>query len=39
MNNDDLKKYIEDLKKLEKNILSEDTDLNFMGELNSLLGN
>jgi dUTP pyrophosphatase len=38
MNNDELKKYIEDLKRLEKNILSEDTDLNFMGELNSLLG-
>ena len=38
MNNDELKKYIEDLKRLEKNILSDDTDLNFMGELNSLLG-
>jgi dUTP pyrophosphatase len=38
MNNDDLKKYIEDLKKLEKNILSDDADLNFIGELNTLLG-
>lgn len=39
MQNDDIKKYIEELKKLEKEILSEDdTDLNFMGELNTLLG-
>ncbi len=38
MKNDELKKYIEDLKNLEKNILSDDPDLNFMGELNTLLG-
>lgn len=39
MQNDEIKKYIEELKKLEKDILNEDdTDLNFMGELNTLLG-
>jgi dUTP pyrophosphatase len=38
MNNDEIKKYIDDLKKLEKNILSEDPDMNFMEELNNLLG-
>lgn len=41
MDNDDIKKYIDQLKKLEKNILSdddEDTDLNFMEELNTILG-
>lgn len=39
MQNDDIKKYIEELKKLEKSILDDDdTDVNFMGELNTLLG-
>lgn len=38
MQNDELKKYLEDLKKLEKSISSDDPDLNFMGELNNLLG-
>ncbi len=38
MNQDEIKKYIEDLKKLEKNILSDDTDMDFMGDLNNLLG-
>lgn len=37
MDNEDIKNYIEQLKDLEKNILSDDVDLNFMGELNSLL--
>ena len=38
MNQDEIKKYIEELKKLEKDILSEDTDMDFMGDLNNLLG-
>jgi dUTP pyrophosphatase len=38
MNNDEIKKYIDDLKKLEKDILNEDSDMNFMDELNTLLG-
>lgn len=38
MNQDEIKKYIEDLKKLEKDILSDDTDMDFMGDLNNLLG-
>ena len=39
MDNEEIKNYIEQLKKLEKNILSDDddTDLNFMNELNTLL--
>jgi dUTP pyrophosphatase len=38
MNQDEIKKYIEDLKKLEKDILSDETDMDFMGDLNNLLG-
>lgn len=38
MNQEEIKKYIEDLKKLEKDILSDDTDMDFMGDLNNLLG-
>lgn len=39
MQNDEIKKYIEELKKLEKSILDDnDSDINFMGELNTLLG-
>lgn len=41
MENDEIKKYIDQLKKLERDILSEDeddTDLNFIDELNSILG-
>jgi dUTP pyrophosphatase len=39
MNKDDIKEYIEQLKNLEKSILNDnDTDLNFMNDLNSILG-
>jgi dUTP pyrophosphatase len=38
MDNNDIKKYIEQLKTLEKSILSDDDNLDFVGELNSLLG-
>jgi dUTP pyrophosphatase len=38
MNNEEIKKYIEDLKKLEKDILSDETDFNFMSDLDNLLG-
>ena len=38
MNQDEIKKYIEDLKKLEKDILSDETDMDVMGDLNNLLG-
>ncbi len=38
MNNEEIKKYIEELKKLEKDILDDDTDMNFIGDLNNLLG-
>jgi len=37
MNNEEIKKYIEELKKLEKDILDDDTDMNFLGDLNNLL--
>jgi len=38
MNNEEIKKYIEDLKKLERDILDDDTDINFISDLNNLLG-
>jgi dUTP pyrophosphatase len=40
MENNDIKNYIEQLKKLENSIMSDDddTDLNFIGELNDILG-
>ena len=39
MQKDDIKNYIDQLKKLESNILNDsDTDLNFMNDLNSILG-
>lgn len=38
MNNEEIKKYIEELKKLEKDILDDDTDINFISDLNNLLG-
>jgi dUTP pyrophosphatase len=37
MQKDNIKDYIEQLKNLEKNILNDDTDLNFMNELNDIL--
>jgi len=37
MNKDEIKNYIEKLKQLEKDILNDDTDLNFVSELNGLL--
>ena len=40
MENDEIKNYINQLKNLEKSILSDDdddTDLNFMEELNTIL--
>ncbi len=39
MQKDDIKNYIDQLKKLESSILNDgDTDLNFMNDLNSILG-
>lgn len=38
MNSEEIKKYIDGLKKLEKDILSDDTDMDFISDLNNLLG-
>lgn len=39
MNNEEIKKYIQDLEKLEKSLLDDtDTNLDFINDLNNLLG-
>lgn len=39
MNNEEIKKYIQDLEKLEKSMLDDsDTNLDFINDLNNLLG-
>lgn len=37
MNNDDIKKYIDRLKNLERELSNDDGDLSFIGELDSIL--